>query len=221
MIRVFSQYVSPKSFLLVGVETALLALSLLCAVKFRFWSAAAEFQAYTEFPRFAWQAVVVVVMYQMCFYLNDLYDIQPTERREDQALRLGQSLGGASLLLGVLYVLVPSLLVGHGVFFLNLILVTGFILLSRMALDRLWGAAPARNILILGSGTLASTVAREIVARQDLKLNLVGFVQEQPAPARPVTLFDHPILGDGSELEALILKNRVSRIVVAMEDRRG
>src|SRR5437879_4028221 len=119
MIRVFSQYVSPKSFLLVGVETALLALSLLCAVKFRFWR------------------------------------------------------------------------------------------------------APARNILILGSGTLASTVAREIVARQDLKLNLVGFVQEQPAPARPVTLFDHPILGDGSELEALILKNRVSRIVVAMEDRRG
>ena len=80
----------------------------------------------------------MVVVFQLCFYFNDLYDAQPMQRRDDQALRLGQSLGAASLLLGLLYSLVPSLLVGRGVFFLNMVLVAAFILLSRIALDRLW-----------------------------------------------------------------------------------
>jgi len=94
-----------------------------------------NFKPTRDLPRFAWQVLVVVVIYQMCFYLNDLYDVPPTERREDQAIRLGQSLGAASLLLGLLYYLVPSLLVGRGVFFLNAVLACGFILLSRVALD--------------------------------------------------------------------------------------
>jgi sugar transferase (PEP-CTERM system associated) len=222
MIRIFSQYVSLKSLMLVGLETVLIALSLLCAARLRFWNDAVEFQAYTDLPRFAWQAAIIILIYQICFYLNDLYAPQPADWREDQVLRLGQALGAASLLLGVLYCLVPTLLVGRGVFLLNLFLMTGFLLISRMALDRLWIATPTQNILILGSGPLASTVAREIVTRHDLRLNLVGCVRENSGATAPFpTLFGHPILGTASELDTLVLKNHVSRIVVAMEDRRG
>ena len=222
MIRLFSQYVSPKSLLLAALEAVLIALSLVFAVRLRFWNNAVEFQAYTDLPHFAWQTAVVVVIYQVCFYCNDLYDSQPTERRDDEALRLGQSLGAASLLLGLLYYLIPSLLVGHGVFLLNMVLAGSFLLLSRMALDRLWLAAPAQNILILGVGPLASTVAREITARQDLKLRLVGFVQEGPiAPGQSHVVFGRPLVGATAELESLVEKNRVSRIIVAIEDRRG
>jgi sugar transferase (PEP-CTERM system associated) len=223
MIRIFSQYVSPKSLLLVGLETLLIALALVCAVRLRFWNDVVEFQAYTDMPRFAWQAAVVILIYQVCFYLNDLYNPQPTERRDDQALRLGQAVGAASVLLSLLYFLVPSLLVGRGVFFLNMALVAAFILMSRIALDRLWVATPAQNILILGSGALASTVAREIASRQDLRLKLVGFVQDHTTDGTntPVTLYGHPVLGNATELESVASTNRVSRIVVAMEDRRG
>jgi len=221
MIRIFSQYVSLKSLMLVGLETVLCALSLLCAVKLRFWNNAVQFEAYTDFPRFGWQSAIIIVTYQMCFYLNDLYNPQPEERRDDQILRLGQSLGGASLLLGVLYCLFPNLLVGRGVFFLNLVLVTALIVISRMALDRLWVTTPTQNVLILGSGALASTVAREIATRPDLRLNLVGFIQETSSATTPLSLFGHPILGGSSELEPLVANNHVSRIIVAMEDRRG
>lgn len=223
MIRIFSQYVSPKSFLLVGMETLLLACSLFCAVKLRFWGNASEFRSYTDLPRFGWQVLIVVLIFQLCFYFNDLYDVQPVERRDDQALRLGQSLSAASLLLGLLYFLVPSLLVGRGVFFLNLFLACGFVLLSRIALDRLWLATPAQNILVLGSGDLAATVAGEITNRRDLKLHLVGFVRTAaaPSPCQSQTTVDGPVIGLASELERVAVENGVSRIVVALEDRRG
>jgi sugar transferase (PEP-CTERM system associated) len=222
MIRIFSQYVSPKSLLLIALETGLLALSLLCAVRLRFWNNAMEFDAYTDLPHFAWQVVVVVAVYQLCFYLNDLYDAQPTGRRDDQALRLGQSLSAASALLGLLYFLVPSLLVGRGVFFLNMVLAVAFTLLSRIALDRLWQVTPDQNVLILGTGALASTVAREITIRHDLNINLLGFVQDSPGSAgESQTLYGRSVVGLASALESLVLKNRVSRIIVAMEDRRG
>jgi sugar transferase (PEP-CTERM system associated) len=222
MIRLFSQYVSPKSLLLAALEAVLIALSLVFAVRLRFWNSTVAFQAYTDLPHFAWQAAVVVFIYQMCFYCNNLYDSHSTERRDDEALRLAQSLGAASLLLGLLYCLVPSLLVGHGVFLLNMILAGGFLLLSRIAVDKLWLAAPAQNILVLGVGPLASTVAREITARQDLKLHLVGLVQETPpSPGQPQMLFGHPLIGAADELESLVEKHRVSRIIVAIEDRRG
>jgi sugar transferase (PEP-CTERM system associated) len=222
MIRLFSQYVSPKTLLLVGIETVLISLSLLCAVRLRFWNDAPEFQACTGLPHFAWQLLAVVVIFQACFYLNDLYDPSPGSRPEDQALRVGQSLGAASLLLGVLYSLFPGLLVGHGVFFLNLMLAGGLVFLSRIALDRLWSATPSQNILILGSGALAAIVAREISARHDLKVNLAGCIQDDPAPPGQARgLPGLPLIGNSAELEALALKNRIARIIVALEDRRG
>ena len=222
MIRLFSQYVSPKTLLLVGLETVLISLSLLCAVRLRFWNDASEFQACTGMPHFAWQLLVVVVVFQACFYLNDLYAPSPGSLPEDGGLRVGQSLGAASLLLGVLYYLIPGLLVGHGVFFLNMILAGGLVFLSRVALDRVWSATPAQNIVILGAGAMAATVAREIGARRDLKWNLLGFVQDASGPSgQPRGLSSLPLVGHSSDLEALALKNRVARIIVALEDRRG
>lgn len=221
MIRVFSQYVSPKTFLLVGLEAVLMVLSLLCSVRLRCWGDFNAFASYTGEPRFGWRVLLVVVIYQICFYLNDLYDPQPSQRRPDQALRLAQSLGAASLFLGLLYIVVPSLLVGRGVFLLNMILAAGFVVFSRVAVDRLWVATPAQKIVILGSGGLASTVAREIAGRKDLRMELLGFVEPGSAASPCDTLFGRPILGHVDSLESLACELDVSRIIVAMEDRRG
>ena len=211
---------SPKALLLVGLETILIAVSLLCAVRIRFWNDALEFHSYTDFPRFGWQGLVVVIIFQLCFYCNDLYNGQPSQPQDDQALRLGQSLGAASLLLGLLYFLFPSLLVGRGVFFLNLALVSGFTLLSRFLLDWLWLATPTQNLLVLGTGELAFTVANEVISRRDLNLNLVGFVYGEAPSAPRQTILERPVLGFAPELEAITERGRISRIIVALEDHR-
>lgn len=221
MIRVFSQYVSAKSLLLVVLEGLLIALSLVFAVKLRFWNQPEEFEFYTVLPDFGSQVLFIVLVFQMCFYYNDLYDLHAVRRRGEQLILLGQALGAACLLLGLLYFLVPALLIGRGVFFISMALAAGSILLARIALDKAWQAAgPAQNVLILGAGDLAVALAHELAQRDDLNLRLVGLVGDKPLDGNDRVL-DHRIVGHAGELESIALEHRVSRIIVAMEDRRG
>ena len=114
MIRVFNQYVSGKSLLLMVVEALLIVLSLICAVKLRFWNNPAEALFYLSLPDFAVQAAIVVLVCLACFYYNDLYDLSTGYSAVERVLRVEQSLGAASLLLGLLYFMFPGLLLGAG-----------------------------------------------------------------------------------------------------------
>src|SRR5437588_9339390 len=127
MIRIFSLDISIKSLLLATVESVAVLVSLLCAIWLRFWNNPAGFEHYTSEPAFGWHALIVVAVFQICFYYNDLYDLVAVRRDADGLLRLVQSLGAACLTLGVLYFLIPSLLIGRGVFFITSLLVVTFV----------------------------------------------------------------------------------------------
>jgi len=75
MFRVFNQYVSAKSLLLMFAEGVLIVLSLFCAVQLRFWNNAQEASSYIALPDFALQVAIVVVVCLGCFYCNDLYNL--------------------------------------------------------------------------------------------------------------------------------------------------
>ena len=223
MIRIFSQYVSPKNVLLIVLEAGLLVLALVCGVRLRFWNDPSEFQFYTQLPDFAWQGMVFAGIFQICFYYSDLYDVKAIRHRSEQLISLGQSLGAGSLLLGTIYFIFPDLLIGRGVFFISTMLVALFVLLTRLTLDAAWRiAAPVQNILILGTGELALTVAQELDRRGDLNTNLVGFVELSPKHANfPWTLMERPVMNGDDPLASIAAQENISRIVVAMEDRRG
>jgi len=223
MIRIFSQYVSVKSLLLMLLEGILIALSLVCGVKVRFLNEPDEFEYYTAMPDFAIQVAVVVVVLQVCFYYNDLYRLAAVGRRGEQVARVGASLGAACLLLGLIYFLFPWLLIGRGVFVITVAFVGGFVMLTRIALDTAWRATTNPNhVLIVGTGPWAQTVARELGQRDDLNVRFVGFVSPRAEDATPgSTLFGMPVLGPAADLEALAQAHRVSRIIVALEDNRA
>jgi sugar transferase (PEP-CTERM system associated) len=221
MIRVFSQYVSSKSIVLMFLEGGLLVLALLCGIWIRFWGNGTAFEDYVGLPNFALQAMAFVGILQTCFYYCDLYDLSIRRRRE-QIISLVQSLGAASLLLGLLYFIFPSLLIGRGVFFISVALVSGFVILSRTLLDQVWQvAAPKENILILGTGPLAMTVARELNQRDDLNAMLAGFAQVAGAAPQVTEVGGLPVLGLSSQIREIAERNDISRIVVALEDRRN
>jgi hypothetical protein len=115
MIRIFSQYVSPKSVLLIVLEAGLLVLALVCGVRLRFWNNPSEFEFYTQLPDFAWQGMVFAGIFQICFYYSDLYDVRAIRHRNEQLISLGQSLGAGSLVAGAIYFIFPDLLIGRGV----------------------------------------------------------------------------------------------------------
>ena len=221
MIRIFSQYVSPKSLLLMAIESLLMSLALVCGVFVRFWNEPVEFDSYVQFPDFALQIFIFVTIFQICFYYSDLYNVHTTRTRYEQLLCLGQSLGAGCLALGLVYYIFPSLLIGRGVFFISTALAATFVMVSRIALDRAWQfAAPKQNVLILGTQEMAVTVARELTRRGDLNLNLVGFVQTAGSPENQQELFGHPIVGSADKLEAIATEKHIARIIVALEDRR-
>lgn len=223
MIRLFNQYVSLKSPLIILLEGVLILLALVAAVKLRFWNDLEEFQFYTAWPGFGARALVVVLIFQISFYYHDLYAVIAPVPRREQLVRLGQSLGASSLVLGFLYFLFPSLLLGRGVFFIMMFLVIVAVTVARIAVDRAWQATgPSPKVLILGVGELAQSVARELTRRKDLQLRVIGLVAEEASQFTPgQMLFGYPVLGTAGQLEAIANQCGASRIIVAMQERRG
>ena len=197
MIRIFNQYVSPKSVLLMLTECGLIALALACGLRLRFWNNPDEMQALIQFPDIVIQGLVIVLTVQLCFYYSDLYNPNALRGRSDQLISLGQALGSACLVLGALYYLVPSLLIGRGTFLISLFLVATFVSINRVLLDHAWQiAAPKQNLLILGTQEMALNVARALTTRNDLNVNLVGFIEAKSGDSGPVkSLFGHPVVG--------------------------
>jgi len=223
MIRVFNQYISPKSIVLLLMEGGLIAFALLCSVWIRFWKDTSAMDAYLTLPNFSLQVIVFVATLQLCFYYCDLYTLKAIRRRHEQVIAVGQSVGAGCLLLGVLYFVFPSLLLGRGVFFISVMLVPLVVVVSRIALDRIWlAAAPIERILILGTDSLACRVSSELHRRSDLNLSVAGFVHFGSAADEGRILHGLPVMNAGAgNLEAIAEEHSISRIVVALEDRRN
>jgi sugar transferase (PEP-CTERM system associated) len=222
MIQVFNQYVSVKGLLLMVVEASLIVLALVCAVELRFWNNPAEVLFYLSWPDFAVQATVVVFVCMACFYYNDLYDLSTGYSVVEWVLRVEQSLGAASLLLGLLYFMFPGLLLGRGVFIIGMVLVTVLVILGRKLLDKAWQlTAPMQRVVILGTGQMALELARELTRRSDLSVQLEGFVGGSGSRGEGEKIFGFPVLGPASEMEAIAKERVISRIIVALEDCRG
>lgn len=222
MIRIFNQYVSLKTLLLASFEAVLIMLGLICGARLRFIGNEEAFVSYIQAPWFAVQAVVFVTTLQICFYYSDLYDLSHVRPRREQAICLGQSLGAASLFLGMVYFVAPSLLIGRGVFFISAALVAVFALGARYALDAAWRvAAPAQRVIILGSERTALVVAGELMKRSDLNVEVAGFLDAGPVAALGRELLGRPVLGSISELMQVAGAQQASRLIVALEDRRG
>jgi sugar transferase (PEP-CTERM system associated) len=223
MIRVFNQYISPKSLVLLFLEGGLIMLALLGGVWIRFWNDTSAIDAYLALPDFALQAVVFVVTLLLCFYYCDLYTLTAIRSRHEQLIAVGQSVGAGCLLLGFLCFAFPNFLFSRGVFLISVGLVPILVTLSRVALDQIWlAAAPRENVLILGTDCLARKVSAEIETRSDLSLRLAGFVDLSPGANGGRMLGGLPVFNStGDKLQSIVTEHSISRIIVALEDRRS
>jgi sugar transferase (PEP-CTERM system associated) len=220
MVRVFNQYVSLKSLLLILLEDILIVGGLFCGAKLRFWGNLAEFYDFVQFPNFGVQSLIVVLAVQICFYYSDLYSFTHIRSRNGEVVDICQSIGIACLILGVVYYIFPALLLGRGVFFIGVGISGALVFSSRLLLDRAWrAAAPQHRVLILGSGEPAITIARELTRRGDLNVHLAGLVHEEDDQSGAV--FGYPILGGMNRLEEIAARHGITRIIVALADRRG
>ncbi len=169
-----------------------------------------------------WARILVpMAVVQGAFYLFDLYDFRLIRHRFTLILRIVQAIGLASILLSVVFFVVPTLLLGRGVFLLAVLLMLASMICWRLFATWVLGhPRMVERILILGTGPKAVDLAREVVERRELGYEVIGFVGHDPALVGK-SLFNPTVIGTIADLEQVVAEHRADRIVVAVDQRRG
>jgi sugar transferase (PEP-CTERM system associated) len=220
-VRVFNQYVPANILLLFALESGFIALSFVLAAKLLFWNDPLALRVETLLPEFAWQAAISVVLLQVCFYCNDLYSVRTLSNRTELVLRVVQSVGIASLLLGFLFYMVPALVIGQAMLCVALLLVLGVGIVSRAVVISVPMTNIHTKVVIFGTTERARLIARELARRDNMGFSLEGFVAEKIDTEVEDLPFGKPLIRGLEELTRIVQTQGISRIVVATEDRRG
>lgn len=205
---------------LVVVDVGVVALATYLAYLVRFEGAPPE-------PFTRWVAPLIglsAVFYAGMFMRMGLYRLVLRYVGVDTLLRLA---GAVVLTFAVLLTIDISLplsrgmrAVPFGVLFMQAILVflgaSGARLAARVLLYlRVLGATEGRRVLVIGAGSAGSLLLREIQARPDLGLTVVGFLDDDPA-LRGRTIGGVPVLGRNEDLAETVRTLGVQEVVVAL-----
>ena len=180
-----------------------------------------------EAPVILWEeqgwikVLLLMVFVQGSFYLCDLYDFRMIRNRTTLHLRIFQAMGLASIALSVFFYMLPQLMLGRGVFLVSLILMLTVMGCGRVFVMWLIGHPRlAERILILGTGPSAVNIAREVLAQPEVGYQVVGFVGDDPSLVGK-SLINPRVIGLTSDLEDLVSRYHVNRIVVVLDDTRS
>ncbi len=164
---------------------------------------------------------LATVVCTLIFYFYDLYEFTVMSNRRELMLRLVQALGIAWALLALLFYFVPPLLIGRGVSVISVPLVLVLLLSWRFLIHYFTGHPEiGEKILLVGTGQAARETAQAVFERRDAGYRIVGFVTENGI--KPNTkIADLSVLGTTGELEDIVKKEKIDRIVIAVRERRG
>jgi sugar transferase (PEP-CTERM system associated) len=167
------------------------------------------------------KAALATVSCLAAFYLFDLYDFVVMHDRRELVLRLVQALGLAWIALAFAFYAFPQLMLGRGISLIALPLALALMVGWRVSIHWLLGHPDfGEKILIVGSGSFAVEVAREMLERPDAGYRIAGFVGTDPELLGK-SLINPRVIGLTSDLDAVVRRENIDRIVVAMGERRG
>jgi sugar transferase (PEP-CTERM system associated) len=218
ILRIFNQYVPLRKLAFILLETVFIMGMVLLGTYLRFLGDSASLFHYEYLFL---KALLIVATVQLSLYYFDLYDLKIFRSNIELTIRLLQSLGLSSIVLAILYYLFPFLIVGRGIFLISLGFMGAVIVSWRVIYNHLLKAKQLdQRIMIVGSGQLAKNIAREIIDKADTGFNVVGFITDNPERVGE-RLVNPSVIGDQSQILDIAMKEKVDRIIVALEERRG
>ena len=208
-----------RTILLIIAESALVYGAIIAAVYLRVGVEGAHFELIEKQGYL--KAAVAGFFCLAAFYLFDLYDFLVMHDRRELVLRLIQALGLAWIGLAFSFYSFPSLMLGRGISLIALPLALGLMVAWRVSIHWFLGHPDfGERILIVGSGNLAVEVAREVLNRPDAGYRIVGFVGND-AELLGKSLINPRVIGLTEQLDEIVRRENIDRIVVAMGERRG
>jgi sugar transferase (PEP-CTERM system associated) len=198
-----------------------------------------QFSAYLRSVLFEQRGLLKIVgttlVCQFVFYLFDLYDVTTARSKRELLTDLMRAVGTAMIVLGIIFLLRPTLLLGYlddiegrgvtryanGVPVIAMFLALCLMLFWRLTFHGLI-RHPRLNerLLIVGTDALAQSIAREAIARRDFSYKVVGFIAEDPSLVGK-SLVNPSVLGVTAQLNEIVQRERVDRVIIALQDRRG
>jgi sugar transferase (PEP-CTERM system associated) len=210
-MRVFNRHVSVRGLTVFGFETLLVSGSVVAAAHLH--------GSLDNVAGTLWKVVLVTALCELCFYYNDLYDLTCVHAKGELVVRVLQGTGAAAIALAAVSLLLPSMRLGSGTFLMTLAVLVVAMPLWRLAFDGLTSDPRLEErVLVVGTGSLAQTLAHEMRAQHDFSYRLVGFIEE---PSVVKSLAAGAVLGAPADLPRIIETYNIRRIVVALTDRRG
>src|SRR4051812_37797343 len=171
-----------------------------------------------EMPTILTRILTMTLVCQMCLYCRDLYEFRSFEQPSELLVRVLQATGATAVVLAVLYLLLPALMIGHGVFLAGGLLVVGFVTTWRLSVD--WVArrlAPRERLLVIGSSASATEFVADLRRRAERDIEVVGMIAADGG-AHDDSM---AMLGTLDDLPAVIRARGVDRVVVNLADARG
>ena len=162
--------------------------------------------------------LVMTAVCQACLYAYDMYEFRTVARPSDLLVRALRAIGATAVVFAALYVFVPAMMLGQGVFMTSAILVLLLVTTSRLAFD--WASrrlAPRERLLFVGSSVAASELVNDLRARTERAIEVVGVVPHDAA----VVDDSMDVLGTLEDIPAIVRARGVDRVIVNLADARG
>ncbi|OKY75656.1 MAG: hypothetical protein BM485_08020 [Desulfobulbaceae bacterium DB1] len=171
------------------------------------------------FALYTLRAFSVTLIFQFSLYFFDLYDLSAEKSVAEDFVRITQAFGVGCVVLGIVYFFIPVIMISTRIFWIGYGAICGSIFFWRFlynyVLERRMFAQP---IVILGTGEMAANIADAIIKERDSGYKIVSLIGERAAHPLPENVALSPEI---DELPDLCRKNKVEKIVVALDDRRG
>lgn len=156
----------------------------------------------------------------LTMYYFDLYDSSVLSSTRESMPRLIQALGTVCVITTVFYYAYPVVQLERGAFLIwitvcaVLLATWRYLFCAMVRSNRL-----SQRAVLIGRGVLAAALPHEIRARPELGIDLIGFLASNDVSANSEAGLDR--LGDLGQLAELVDSRRISKIMIAMGDRRG
>ena len=175
--------------------------------------------------------VSIALICQASLSYNELYDWKTSQNRAELGNRLVHSCGYSLVMMALLVVLAPKLFYFPGLadaeaetLKLILLIAIAFVCVYLFRHAFHWFFYKWRfgeRIVVLGSSADALQLARMVMDSPMAGFELLGLVAEPDQPVLGAGADDPPVLGDLDGLRNLCRREGISRVVVALRERRG
>ncbi|MBC8441405.1 MAG: TIGR03013 family PEP-CTERM/XrtA system glycosyltransferase [Deltaproteobacteria bacterium] len=218
MLRLLKQYFPIRNILFFIIEGFVIFGSFLLATLILTESESFFFDLFLCLKIF-----LVVCICQACLYYNDLYDFKAASTIVEVSIRLLQSLGITSIVLGLIYWAFPVVIINQFIFILSigllLIFIIGWRLLYIFIIKK---GIFNQNIILLGSSPLALDILNEIDSEPDCGYSVCVIIPDSEEEVLNINISKKiSVRKEKKDLCSLAKETGINKVIVALKEQRG